>query len=344
LLPREELFFRILIFFALFTLVTGVVNLAASGSITIRDVSAAVSSGVGVSGTTNLAGTYTEGANTASGTSITGIDFTTIPQINQNVTTLIGGPWTLTSGQGLKLTGLPLLPGALNPSAVILRNAQSVNGIYTENVLIDNSMSGGDFYLFPRFIDGYSGSDLKVVFSSDGVHVKKFPLVWGFIDAGDDYFYPMPGASTTLAGGSTITTALTESVSSSPSNIPDYTAKLTVSKDGVTLFTTTARAILPGNNINDMVRHGGAGSDSQNFIVKGFASTPILDTSASIISGSLGGASMNPSDAPAGFLSLVGAAFGVNQAAIVPWWLWLIVGGPCLAVMSLIYIEILRGV
>ena len=320
------------------------VNLAAAGSITIGAVSGAVSGGTGVSGSSTLTGSYTEGANTAAGISITSIDYTTAPQVNQNITTLIGGQWTLTAGTGLVLTSVPFLPGALNPSAVILRNAKSVGTIYTENVIVDNSLSGGDFYIFPRFIDGYSGSDLKVIFSSDGVHLKKFPLSYGVLDAGDDYFYPMPGASTTIAGGSTITTILTESVSTSASNTPDYTSQLIVKKDGVTLFTTNARAILPGNNINDMVRHGGAGSDSINFVVKGFTTTPILDTSATIISGSGAGASLNPLDAAAGFLGLLGAAFGLSQSAIVPWWLWLIVGAPCLAVMSLIYLEILRGV
>jgi len=349
MLQREELFFRILIFFAVITGISGVLNTAASGQVSLSTVAGIASGGAqgaipGQFIASGSSGVYIEGANTANGTVLTSLDYTTASAINQNVTTLIGGPWTLTNGQGLVLTGLPFFPGTLNPSAVILRNAQSSGGIYTENVIVDNSMSGGDFYVFPRFIDGYSGSDLKVVFAADGVHVKKFPLNYGILDAGDDYFYPLPNARNTLPGGSTIKTELTEAVSSTPSNIPDYTAVLTVSKDGLQLFTINARSILPGNNINDMVRHGGAGSDTINFVVKGFINTPILDTSSSIISGSVGGASLDPLGAFGGFLSLISGAMGLQNTAIVPFWFWAIVGLPCLTVLSLIGFEILRGV
>lgn len=345
---REELFFKILIFFAVITAITSVLNISAAGTITLGDVSSVVSGGgpdaiPGQFAATGRTSPYMEGANTANGTVLTGIDFTTISVINQNVTTLIGGPWTLSSGQGLILTGLPVLPGTLNPSAVIVRNARSTGGNYTTNVLVDNA-GDGDFYVFPRFIDGYSGSDLKVVFASDGVHVKKFPLNYGILDAGDDYFYSLSGSQNTIYGGSIITTNLTETVSTAPSNIPDYTSVLEVSKDGLHLFTIYARSILPGNNINDMVRHGGAGSDTINFIVKGFPNTPVLDTSETIISGSVSGASLDPLAAAGAFLGLIGAIFGLTDAAIVPFWLWAIVGLPCIATLIFMYIEIARGV
>lgn len=351
MLPREELFFRILIFFALFSIVATVLNLAAipagtAGGITINDFASAVTGGTGVdisgiSGTVG-GGAYQEGANTGAGIILGGLDFSTALTINQNVTTLVGGQWTLTAGQGLVLTSLPLFPGTLNPSAIILRNVQSVGNVYTVNALVDNSVAGGDFYLFPRYIFGYSAYDLKVVFAADGVHLKKFPLNYGLLDAGDDYFYPMPGASTTISGGSTIKTVLTEVTATRIGAVPEMTSTLEVSKDGAVLFTVPCRSIYPGDVSNDKVRHGGAGSDYQNFVVKGFPSTPLLSTQESITSNA--GSLIDPLSAVGMFLNLLGAAFGVSQAAVVPWWLWAIVGVPCVTTMSLIYIEIWRGV
>lgn len=343
------LFQRIMAFFAIYLCIMSVVNLASSGTIGPGDLAYAMGSGAPGEinapwGSVGGTGSYIEGANTANGTVASGVDFTTATVVNQNITTTLGGTWTLESGVGLVLTSLPWFPGDLNPSAVIARNVRSSSGVYTVNALIDNA-AGGNFYVFPRYISGYSGSDLKVVFASDGVHIKKFPLLFGFLDAGDDYFYPMANAQATISGGSTITTQLTEAISATPSNTPDYTAVLTVSKDGSTLFTTYARSILPGNNINDMVRHGGAGSDNVNFIVKGFPDTPMLDTSDTIISGSVQytPGSVDPFAAITGFLSLVGAAMGIVGDPLLPAWFNIIVIGSCTTTLGYLYLKMIRG-
>jgi hypothetical protein len=359
MLPREELFFRILIFFALFTAVTGGLNLASSGTFTIKDMSMIVSGGPSGSIPGQISvqpgsgfGSYQEGANTAEGAIITDMDFTTLPTINQNVVSLFGGTWTLTNGRGLVLTSLPFFTGLWEPSVVSLRNAMSVGNIYTMNVKVDNSISGGDFYVYPRHVSGYSGSDLKVVFSSDGVHIKKFPLYFGVADNGDDYFYPLPSAQNTIPGGSTITTVLTEVVSTQSSNVPDYTAHLTVSKDGTTLFTDqTVRSVMPGTSINDYLRHGAAGSDSLNFAVMGFSSIQARDNSSLITSPGTTPTTGTPEslilagiNAIWQFLGLIGPILGLSNQSIVPFWLWAIVGLPCIATLILIYIEIARGV
>jgi hypothetical protein len=346
-LGREQLLHRILIWLVLYTTIISVFNLAYSGNITLADMSAV--GGGTIPGQIsvynqgmNTGGTYIESANTASGTSVTGIDFTTGSPIDPNITTLIGGTWTVVGGTGLMLTGLPAfgIDPILNPSVVLVRNAQSVNGVYTINAKVDNSNAGGSFYVYPRFITGYSGSDLKVVFASDGIHIKKFPLYLGIFDNGDDYLYPMTGAQS--ATGSTITTKLTEAVSTKNENTPDYTAQLTVIKDGSTLFTTSVRSILPGNNINDQVRHGGIGSDTINFVVMGFPGTHVLDTSATIISGT-NPAANDPLSSASNVLTLFLTALGVTSGALVPFWLWAIIGLPCLAVLVFIYLEVLRG-
>lgn len=344
---REELFLKIMVWFSVCTAIVGLFNMAAAGQITLGSFGVDTIPGqitVGTSGTGSGGGGYTEGANTANGTVVSGVDFTTATVINQNITTTLGGTWILENGVGLVLTTLPWFPGDLDPSAVIARNVRSTDGVYTVNALINN-IPGTSFYVFPRYISGYSGSDIKIVFAVDGIHIKKFPLSFGFLDAGDDYFYPLANAQATLSGGSTITTQLREAVSSSPSNTPDYTAVLTVSKDGSELFTTNVRSILPGNNINDMVRHGGAGSDSINFIIKGFPNTNMLDTAETIYSGSLvystGG--VNPLDAIAQFLAMIGIITGLSNTAAVPFWLWAILTGCPIATLIYMNLELLRG-
>jgi hypothetical protein len=215
--------------------------------------------------------------------------------------------------------------------------------------------------VFPRFITGYSGSDLKVVFDAQGVHIKKFPLAYGIFDNGDDYFYPLANAQITLGGGSTITTNLIETLSSQTSNTPDYTSTLTVSKDGTTLFTTNVRSILPGFSINDQVRHGGAGADITGFVVAGFPSTQMLENGGTILSGSTGntlmndyygasgvsaGTSYNNIDvlgSIVGFFKLLGTAVGISSNALFPFWLWAIIAAPSIATLIMIYYEMCRG-
>jgi hypothetical protein len=342
---REELFFKILIFFAVFTAIAGILNVASSGTITIKDMGSAVSGGsqgsipgqvVVVEGATSA---YFEGADTGVGAVLGGIDFTTASSINQNVTSLLKGTWTLVPGKGLVLTALNWWPTVFPQNVILIKNIQSVGGVYTVNTKVDNSEAGGDFWITPRWMqDAASTQSLIVVFSSDGVHIKN-PLSWGLTDSGDYYFYPLPGASTTISGGSTITTVLTEVVSAG-SNV-DYTSTLTISKDGTVLFTKNVVSIVQGLQVK--IIHGGAGSNNVNFIIQGFPSTSILDNSVQSLSGPAT-LTTDPLSILGNFLGLIGAILGLTNQSVVPFWLWCIVGLPCIAVLTLIGIEILRGV
>lgn len=337
---REEMFHKILVFFAVITAITGIFNLAASGDMTLSNFGTGTIPGQVIAGST-IPG-YVEGANTQTGTVVTGIDLTIATTVNPNVTTQIGGPWMLASGEGMILQGVPFLAGPLNPSAVIVRNGMVTGDTYYTSAKVRNTPNQ-DFYVFPRFITGYSGSDLKVVFSSDGVHIKKFPLSFGILDAGDDNFIPYPNAQVTLAGGSTIRTELKEAVSSQTSNVPDYTAGLSIYKDDALIVSNIpVRSLLPGYNINDQVRHGGAGSDSVGFNVMGFPSTSVLDTPASFISGGTG-TEADPVQAIVGFMGLIVVFLGLGQDPLVPFWLWGIIAIPCISTLILIYLEMIRG-
>jgi len=292
---REEIFFGILLFFALFTGIIGIINLAAGGAVTSATLSTAISGGAqgvipGQMSAMGSAATYREGANTAPGIALGGLDFTTTTVLDTNVTTFGGGAWELITGKGLVLTSLPILPfGPGSDSQIFLRNTQSNGNVYTVNVVVDNSEAGGDWYVLPRsYADLNTVYDLKVTFEADGIHIKKavspFEVLMG--SNSDAYFYPLPGARDTITGGSTITTVLTEIPGSESLVVGEVQSNsiLTVSKDGLVLFTTAVGNGRAGPINNDDVRHGGVGASTQNFIVKGFPSTNIISTPETIIS------------------------------------------------------------
>ena len=80
-----------------------------------------------------------KGADTAPGAVLGGIDFTTAPIINQNVTSLLKGTWTLVPGKGLVLTALNWWPTVFPQNVILIKNIQSTAGIYTVEYLVDNS-------------------------------------------------------------------------------------------------------------------------------------------------------------------------------------------------------------
>jgi hypothetical protein len=350
MLPREELFLRILLLFAVITGIVGVINLASSGSITIGDVGGVVSGGSyaaipGQMAITQNVKPYIEGANTASGILVAGIDFTAIPLIDTNTTKLSSGFWELTPGVGLVLTAAPFLG---TTETVLIRNIQSVGNVYTVNYLIDNSQAGGDWHIYPRSYGSLlSGYDIDLNFKSDGIHI---PDVWVPINlltgTPDLFFYPMPGASNTIAGGSTIQTVLTEIPGSSGAlgQPTTSTSILTVSKDGTVLFTTNVISAKPGTVSNDDLLHGGVGSNFAHFILVGIPTTPILSTQDTIISSGGGTAPTDPLTAIGQFWDLISTAMGLGNQSIIPAWLAAIVILPPLAVLILIGVEILRGV
>lgn len=349
---REELFLRILIFFAVFTGIIGVINLAASGAVTSATLSNAISGGginnaiQGQMYSVNPQAPFKEGANTATGIAITGIDFTTLPAIDINTTILSSGMWALVPGRGLVLEAAPFL-GATE--TVHLRNVQSVGNVYTVNYLIDNSEAGGDWHIYPRsYFSSLTVYDLDVSFEQDGIHIKDLLNPINFIvPGGDIYFYPLPGARDTIAGGSTITTTLTEIPATQTVGMlqpNSQTSILSITKDGINLFTTKVASAEPGTISNDDIRHGGVGSNSGNFILKGIPSTNMLSTQDTVLSNTGGITPTDPLSAFGSFLSLVSAAMGIGGQGLIPIWLSAIILLPALAVLILIGIEILRGV
>lgn len=346
---REQLFHKILVFFAVYTAFIGLINLASVGTLTLGDMSALSGGtipGQYTSGSASSITGYVEGANNAAGTVLSGLDFTTMTELPKNITYMNGyGTWNLVPGQGLTLTRFFLPSGQ---DQVLLTNVQSSGNIYTVNTQINNNLAGGDFSIFPRFYQLNDVNNLELVFSQDGIHLKKTGISIYFLDSGDDYFYPLINARNTVQGGSIITTVLTEVIATQPQSgtiTPELTSKLTVSKDGVQLFSTNVRSIFGGSTSNQVIHHGGAGSEANNFIIVGFPSTPILDTSENIISGAAGAVdqSTDPFAGVKALLAMLGTIFGLTNDPLVPFWVWAIVGLPSIAAIALIYYQMIRG-
>ena len=279
------------------------------------------------------------------GGTTSGQDYTTASGYSQNISTL-SGTWTRADGIGYTLTS----PAFLAVSVIALENVQSTNNIYTVNAKVEN-VPGNKFYVFPRYITGFSGSDIEVVFDNDGVHIPKFPLTAGFIGAGDDYFLPMSNSETTLSGGSTITTILTEATSPQNSNTPDYTAKLTVIKDGQTLFTTPIRSLLPGFYPSSEVRHAAAGSDSTGFIIQSFPNTLVQDTAQVVVSGTTGigwldsifNAGFGAYNTVTKLAGVLGTILGFSTGALIPPYGVAFIIAPQLIVIWFIAAQLIRG-
>jgi hypothetical protein len=289
------------------------------------------------------------GLGVAPGTNTLGQDYTNTSGFSSNIT-IFTGTWTLTSGSGYVLTS----PNLLGASVVALENVQPQNGIYTVNSLVNN-VPNKPFYVFARHVSGNSGCDIRIVFDTDGIHIPKYPLVAGLLSAGDDYFYPMANSQTTIPGGSTITTILTDTTSSKVSANPDYTSTLQVQKDGVPLFQVTTRSVISGITTPNQIQYAAAGSDTAGFIVAGFPGTLATDTSAMLITGTSGNSIIdsiyNAVFGVAGGLSLItkvvgimGTAIGFTQTAIVPAWLSALLFGTPAAVLIMILLSYLPGI
>jgi hypothetical protein len=356
---REQMFFKILVFFAIITAVTGFFNLAdpTDPKISLGNLGVETIPGQVVVGTHVPGGSYSDEITTATGPHIAGWDYTTADPINSNVTVLTGlNTWDKTT-DGLVLTS-PLGWISLGENGIYLKNVVPTEGnTYTVNYLVDNPNSG-DFSIYPRSqisnMPGDTGFAIHLLFQSDGIHVRSSPLALNsFVD---DYFYGDANIKNTIPGGSTYTTILVESQATGPGSGFEMGSTLTVIKDGNVLFTEKVASILSSPTLNSEVFRAGITTSNLGFTFKGFPSTETVDTAQAIVSGStqqnlissdpltqIANFIVSLFSAAVGFLTIIAQVLGLTQNALVPFWLWAIIALPCLATLILIYIEILRG-
>lgn len=338
-LGREQLFHRILVFFAVFTAFTGIVNMCWAGTISLETLGS--TTGV-VSGQAVVDTSAYQQSSTSQ--TISGIDFTSGTDYSDFYTTYGYGTWSNTSS-GLELINVGILNLiSITPPCVILKNVVGSSDVYTVSYLIDN-VPDEDFYLFPRFYIGDSSlarDDIRLKISQDGIHMQ----IWDTLGYWKDsyyYSYPSGNLQTTISGGSTYTLVFYETITDGEVS---YDSHIEFYKDGIEYFYVDCLSI-SSNQFASGYTHAGAGSEHTGFIIKGFPSTTlsIRDTSTdtgstgidwldAIISGISSVMSMVSS-----FFGSLGAILGIGQDALIPWWIWAIVAIPCIMTLGYMLIE-----
>jgi hypothetical protein len=253
------------------------------------------------------------------------------------------GTWTQGStGYVLTAKSSPnLFVGARDP-VLYLNNVVAINGVYTVSYVIDN-VPGESFAIIPRYSPtgagtnvnqgGLNGYNIRVVFSSDGVHIPNI------VDGEADYFfYPMQDAQLTIPGGSEITS--------------DYNPTLnqvTITKDGNILFAVSG--IQPINTlVAGPLYYGAVSSNTIGFTVVGtaaaFSSNPTNSGDYNVWSGL---ATLITGIVPGGqaivqFFAIIGAAIGLTSDPVIPFAVWAIIGIPQIAFLIYLGLKIARGV
>lgn len=347
-LGREQLFHRILIFFAVFTAFVGLVNMASSDEITLEDMSAI--SGGTIPG--QVVVDTSQFSSTGATTTVTGINLTSGVDYSRAYTTYGYGTWE-NSSSGLKLVSVGILNGvaAFDP-AVALNHVIPDSGTtdtYTVSYIIDN-VPNKEFYIYPRYVYNViydDRSSVRIRFASDGIHLQYYnSAYWA-----DDYFLESADAQQTIPGGSTITTVFTDSTTENDDDNPqesEYKSNLQVCKDGFCYFYIDVWSA-QNTRYYSSFRHAAAASDDTGFIVKGFPDTTVTMTSSSDEVGLTGiswldaiiGGVSTIINVVSAFFGSLGAILGLEQDALIPFWIWAIVAIPCIVTLGYMFVETL---
>lgn len=304
---REQLFYRILVFFAVFTAFTGLLNLAQTGQITL-----------GSFGNGYVPGQAVPQIGLFTSTPPTNIqDYTTDTGYVHNMTVietnLFGDLWTRSDGVGYTSGSAFTSNQAVYLSIL---SAVTQNGIYDNTYNVINSDPQTVIYT-PLYaaVDGSGfASGTFVRFDNNGISLVKsneyvFDTPFNSISfpsanmgrALNVKYNPSTGIAVVVIDGAT-----GGSLTVPPP--PDYLsvrsyAGLATSKSGVVISSVTGSfQILQLHNL-------------------------ITDTLAAVTE----------------FVTMLGAIFGLSSSALVPFWVWAIIGLPCIATLTLISLELARG-
>ena len=190
------------------------------------------------------------------------------------------GTWTQ-DATGYHLTATGSLFGG--DPIILLNGVLPSNNIYTVKYVIDNSPNG-EFYITPRrtLANAQTAIDIRLVFASDGIHIKKYPVPLPFLGNTDLFFISYPNAQDTKAGGSEYEVIFDEALN-----------QVTVWKDGISLFAQSGlpdEGVIPGETSGEQVGmglyYGGVGSREVGFNV---ISTEAKRNPAHVATGDAGG-------------------------------------------------------
>lgn len=317
---REQLFFKIAVYFAIVTAVTGLLNLAASGAITLSSMN-----------TDTIPGQTTPDLSSVTGISnniITTMDFTNASGYAKNNTvvdgdTIFGDHWARSDGTGFVSTIPYIYQISGSPSWLSVLGSTIQNGNYDSIYNIHNSDSFTDIYIIVCSDKGKTmGYFIKL--DNNGVSLLKLPgagyqtissMSYPQANAAskiETQYNPSAGTVVIILDGYTVGTF--SGVSSADLSLYNTFTGIGVLKDGVIVssiegkFTYLSNSNHMSNPLGDLIDAVG------QFVAM-----------ASL------------------FLSMIGAMLGLTTNPAVPFWLWAILGLPALATDCLIYLELARG-
>jgi|GEM_PF-4529275 len=312
---REQMFFKILVFFAVVTAITAIFNLSQSGAMTIHNFgSSDVLPGQAVPNiqTPDLPG-YSVNS------SITEQNYMLSTGYDPNVTIIKGGwlalgpLWTQADGVGMTCTNTPLFP-PFTQSSLLIKGVKATNNIYSVTYTID---SGGKEFYTIVYSSNPPNIGLFIRFDTTGLHIRDelTPL--------DDIFYQ--GANNAHI------------IRSDYNSVQKY---VDIWLDGAYAGRFTKLSVgIPKNSPFPTNIYAGVSTYQTGVIVEKIETLiqPEAPTPGPL---DILLASFN---AIMSFASLIAVSLGMTTNPAVPFWLWAIVGLPCVATTILIYIEIIRG-
>ena len=319
---REEMFQKILVFFAVVTAITAIFNLAQSGAITIGNFGSDVLPGQAIP---NLQVPDIPGYTTNS--SITEQDYTLSTGYDLNTTIIKGGwfalgpYWTQADGIGMTCTNIPILPPS-TPAFLLIKGVQATDNIYS--VTYTMNAPGQEFNIIIYRADPQDPG-LYIKFDSTGAHL------FGTMFIIEEYYYP---------GANNAHTIKTEF------NTVQKYIDLWIDGNYVFRFDELKNTQTIAKYPNTF--YAGVTSYQTGVIVEKIETKIIKDAPDPGLLYSLGFDNMwnlfaGTLNAVVSFGSLIAVSLGMTSNPAVPFWLWAIVGLPCVATTILIYLEMIRG-
>jgi hypothetical protein len=330
---REQIFFKILVFFSIITAITGIFNLASTGVIDLGDLGSGdymqnlpgqAVPNVGIQKTSSSESAESFGPQ----------DFTTAGGFNQNITrvgtnTFSGDYFSRYDGIGYQATYVsPLYP---NWATINFAGLSPTNNVYDVTYHINNQFGNFPFYtlIYGSEVGGNLVSGFYIKYDQSSVSIVHSSAI-------DSPIYSVPYGSANTA--STVETVY----DSEQGNVNVYVdgglaaTFSNVQYGGVSL---TGKG---GAASNSGVYYCGVAASHWGLSVSGVDGTFVLETPFSFwgdfwdkVNGLVVLAQQ--------VISLAAAFFGLTSNALVPFWLWAIIALPCIATLVLIYIQVARG-
>ena len=320
---REEIFQKILVFFAVVTAITAIFNLAQSGDITMENFGSDVLPGQAVPNidVPDLPG-YT------SNSSLTEQDYTLTDGFDLNTTIIKGGwfalgpYWTQSDGVGMTCTNIPILPPS-TPAFLLIKGVLPTDNVYS--VTYTTNSAGLEFNTIIYRADPQDPG-LYIKFDSNGAHL------FGTMFVIEDYYYPNANNARTIKTEfNTVQKYIDlwidgtyvyrfEKLKEDPKVISKYPNTFYA---GVTSYQTGVIV----EKIETKIQ--------RNSPDPGLLYSLGWDNLWNMFAGTL--------NAVVSFGSLIAVSLGMTSNPAVPFWLWAIVGLPCVATTILIYLEMIRG-